>query len=91
MSAKLQAEVEESGRGKKAQAESARQVQQLELLLRELQEKLARLEGSRLGLEQDNLSLQSALETEKRERGLSSETITDLQGGKVNRDAVRCG
>ncbi|KAM9496363.1 rho-associated protein kinase 2b isoform 1-T2 [Clarias gariepinus] len=76
---KLQAEVEESGRVKKAQAEAARQAQQLELLLRELQERLAQLESSRVGLEQDNLSLQSALETEKRERSLSSETITELQ------------
>ncbi|XP_053338815.1 rho-associated protein kinase 2-like isoform X1 [Clarias gariepinus] len=76
---KLQAEVEESGRVKKAQAEAARQAQQLELLLRELQERLAQLEGSRVSLEQDNLSLQSALETEKRERSLSSETITELQ------------
>lgn len=82
MSSKLQAEVEESGRVKKAQAEAARQAQQLELLLRELQERLTQLEGSRLGLEQDNLSLQSALETEKRERSLSSETATDLQGDK---------
>lgn len=80
MSAKLQAEVEESGRVKKAQAEAARQAQQLELLLRELQERLVQLESSRLGLEQDNLSLQSALETEKRERSLSSENITELQG-----------
>ncbi|KAF5907784.1 rho-associated protein kinase 2-like isoform X2, partial [Clarias magur] len=76
---KLQAEVEESGRVKKAQAEAARQAKQLELLLRELQERLAQLESSRVGLEQDNLSLQSALETEKRERTLSSETITELQ------------
>lgn len=80
MSAKLQAEVEESGRVKKAQAEAVKQAQQLELSLRELQERLAQLESSRLTLEQDNLSLQSALETEKRERSLSSETITDLQG-----------
>lgn len=65
---------------KKAQAEAARQAQQLELLLRELQERLAQLESGRLGLEQDNLSLQSALETEKRERSLSSESINDLQG-----------
>ncbi|XP_053503069.1 rho-associated protein kinase 2 isoform X2 [Ictalurus furcatus] len=79
VSAKLQAEVEESGRVKKAQAEAARQAQQLELLLRELQERLVQLESSRLGLEQDNLSLQSALETEKRERSLSSENITELQ------------
>ncbi|KAF7694267.1 hypothetical protein HF521_008020 [Silurus meridionalis] len=79
VSAKLQAELEESGRVKKAQAEAARQAQQLELLLRELQERLAQLESSRVVLEQDNLSLQNALETEKRERSLSSENITDLQ------------
>lgn len=80
MSVKLLAEVEESGRVKKAQAEAARQAQQLELLLRELQERLAQLESSRHCLEQDNLSLQSALETEKRERSLGCETITDLHG-----------
>ncbi|GAA6081907.1 rho-associated protein kinase 2-like isoform X1, partial [Tachysurus ichikawai] len=79
VNAKLQAEVEESGRVKKAQTEAARQAQQLELLLRELQARLAQLESSRLGLEQHNISLQSALETEKREHSLSSETITDLQ------------
>lgn len=80
MSAKLQAEVEVSGRVKKAQAEAVRQAQQLELLLRELQERLTQLESSRLSLEQENLSLQSALDTEKRERSHSSETITELHG-----------
>ncbi|TSL47618.1 Rho-associated protein kinase 1 [Bagarius yarrelli] len=79
VSARLQTEVEESGRVKKAQAEAAKQAQQLELLLRELQEQLAQLESSRLSLEQGNFTLQSALEAEKRERSLSSETISDLQ------------
>ncbi|XP_056336865.1 rho-associated protein kinase 2-like isoform X4 [Danio aesculapii] len=80
VSAKLQAELEESERLKKAQTEAFRQSQQLELSLRELQERLAQLESSRLGLEQEKLNLQTSLELEKRERNVSSETITDLQG-----------
>lgn len=80
VSAKLQAELEESERLKKAQIEAFRQSQQLELSLRELQERLAQLENSRLVLEQDKLSLQTSLELEKRERNAGSETITDLQG-----------
>ncbi|XP_051501525.1 rho-associated protein kinase 2-like isoform X2 [Myxocyprinus asiaticus] len=79
VNAKLQAEVEESERLKKAQGEALRQTQQLEVSLRELQERLAQLESSRLGLEQDKLSLQTSLEVEKRERNLGSETINDLQ------------
>ncbi|XP_051951657.1 rho-associated protein kinase 2-like isoform X3 [Xyrauchen texanus] len=79
VNAKLQAEVDESERLKKAQGEALRQSQQLEISLRELQERLAKLESSRLGLEQDKLSLQTSLEVEKRERNLSSEIINDLQ------------
>uniref|UniRef100_A0A671QQL2 non-specific serine/threonine protein kinase n=1 Tax=Sinocyclocheilus anshuiensis TaxID=1608454 RepID=A0A671QQL2_9TELE len=80
LNAKHQAEVEESERLKKAQGEALRQSQQLEVSLRELQERLAQLESSRLGLEQERLSLQTSLEVEKRERSLGSETINDLQG-----------
>uniref|UniRef100_A0A8C1STN4 non-specific serine/threonine protein kinase n=1 Tax=Cyprinus carpio TaxID=7962 RepID=A0A8C1STN4_CYPCA len=80
MNAKLQAEVEESERLKKAQAEALRQSQQLDISLREHQERLAQLESSRQGLEQEKLSLQTSLEVEKRERSLGSETINDLQG-----------
>ncbi|XP_058610859.1 rho-associated protein kinase 2b isoform X2 [Onychostoma macrolepis] len=80
LNAKHQAEVEESERLKKAQGEALRQSQQLEVSLRELQERLAQLESSRLGLEQERLSLQTSLEVEKRERSLGSETINDLLG-----------
>uniref|UniRef100_A0A672P501 Rho-associated protein kinase n=1 Tax=Sinocyclocheilus grahami TaxID=75366 RepID=A0A672P501_SINGR len=80
LNAKHQAEVEESERLKKAQGEALRQSQQLEVSLRELQERLAQLESSRLGLEQERLSLQTSLEVEKRERSLGSETVNDLQG-----------
>ncbi|XP_062857963.1 rho-associated protein kinase 1-like isoform X2 [Trichomycterus rosablanca] len=79
VNAKLKSEVEESGRVRKAQAEAGSKAQQLELSLRELQQKLNQVESSRLNLEQDNLNLQSTIETERRERSLSSETITDLQ------------
>ncbi|XP_026088883.1 rho-associated protein kinase 2-like isoform X1 [Carassius auratus] len=80
VNAKLQAEVEESERLKKSQAEALRQSQQLDISLRELQERLAQLESNRQGLEQEKLSLQTSLEVEKRERCLGSETINDLQG-----------
>uniref|UniRef100_A0A8C1EZW3 non-specific serine/threonine protein kinase n=1 Tax=Cyprinus carpio carpio TaxID=630221 RepID=A0A8C1EZW3_CYPCA len=56
------------------------QSQQLDISLREHQERLAQLESSRQGLEQEKLSLQTSLEVEKRERSLGSETINDLQG-----------
>ncbi|KAG1963763.1 rho-associated protein kinase [Pimephales promelas] len=80
VNAKLQAEVEESERLKKAQSEVLRQSQQLEVSLKELQERLAQLESGRLSLEQEKLSLQTSLEEEKRERSLGSETINELQG-----------
>ncbi|XP_073712259.1 rho-associated protein kinase 2b isoform X5 [Misgurnus anguillicaudatus] len=80
VNAKLLAEVEESERLKKAQAEALRQSQQLEVSLKELQERLAQLENSRLGLEQEKQTLQTSLEVEKRERSLGCETINDLQG-----------
>ncbi|XP_077076160.1 rho-associated protein kinase 2-like isoform X2 [Siphateles boraxobius] len=80
VNAKLQAEVEESARLKKSQGEMLRQSQQLEVSLRELQERLAQLESGRLGLEQEKLSLQTSLQEEKRERSLGSETINELQG-----------
>lgn len=81
MNAKLQAEVEESERLKKAQGEVLRHSQQLEVSLKELQERLAHLESSRLCLEQEKQSLQTSLQEEKRERSLGSETISELQGG----------
>ncbi|XP_056619691.1 rho-associated protein kinase 2-like isoform X2 [Triplophysa dalaica] len=80
VNAKLKAEEEESDRRKKAQSEALKQSQQLEVSLRELQERLAQLESGRLSLEQEKLSLQTSLEVEKRERSVGSETINDLQG-----------
>ncbi|XP_051732135.1 rho-associated protein kinase 2-like isoform X2 [Ctenopharyngodon idella] len=80
VNAKLQAEVEESERLKKAQGEVLRHSQQLEVSLKELQERLAHLESSRLCLEQEKQSLQTSLQEEKRERSLGSETISELQG-----------
>ena len=38
------------------------------------------LENSKLTLERDNISLQAALDAEKREHTQGSETISDLQG-----------
>ncbi|KAI4880258.1 hypothetical protein NFI96_034127, partial [Prochilodus magdalenae] len=83
VNARLQAEVEESGRLKKAQGEAVKQAQQLELSLRELQERLTQLESSKQGLEQEKLSLQDALETEKRERKKpSTGSETGVWGGQ---------
>ncbi|XP_057208515.1 rho-associated protein kinase 2-like isoform X2 [Triplophysa rosa] len=80
VNAKLKAEEDESDRRKKAQSEALKQSQQLEVSLRELQERLAQLESGRLSLEQEKLALQTSLEVEKRERSVGSETINDLQG-----------
>ncbi|KAG5276673.1 hypothetical protein AALO_G00108410 [Alosa alosa] len=80
VSALLQEEQEASGRLRKAQAEAARQAQQLEVSLRELQGRLGLMEGARAGLEADKLALQGALDTEKAERSRASQALTDLQG-----------
>ncbi|KAK1805509.1 hypothetical protein P4O66_019808, partial [Electrophorus voltai] len=85
VTARLQAEVEEAGRLRKAQGEAARQAQQLEVSLQELREQNTRLEGSRLALEQDSLRLQNSLEAERRDRSLGSDTIADLQGEGARR------
>lgn len=49
--------------------------------MRELQDKCCLLERSKLSLEKECISLQAALETERREHSQGSETITDLMGG----------
>uniref|UniRef100_A0A8C1K3F9 Rho-associated protein kinase 2 n=1 Tax=Cyprinus carpio TaxID=7962 RepID=A0A8C1K3F9_CYPCA len=64
---------------RKAQTESSKQLQQLEAHVRELQDKCCMLENSKLTLERDNISLQAALDSEKREHTQGSETISDLQ------------
>ncbi|KAK3573565.1 hypothetical protein QTP86_027853 [Hemibagrus guttatus] len=75
----LRAESEAAARLRKSQTEGSKQVQQLETHLRELQDKCCLLESSKLTLEKDFISLQAALDTEKREHTQRSETISDLQ------------
>ncbi|XP_026079629.1 rho-associated protein kinase 2-like isoform X1 [Carassius auratus] len=75
----LRAETDAAARLRKTQTESSKQLQQLEAHVRELQDKCCMLENSKLTLERDNISLQAALDTEKREQTQGSETISDLQ------------
>lgn len=49
--------------------------------MRELQDKCCLLERGKLSLEKECISLQAALETERREHSQGSETISDLMGG----------
>lgn len=76
----LRAETEAATRLRKTQTESSKQLQQLEANVRELQDKCCLLERSKLSLEKECISLQAALETERREHSQGSETITDLMG-----------
>uniref|UniRef100_A0A665W4K4 non-specific serine/threonine protein kinase n=1 Tax=Echeneis naucrates TaxID=173247 RepID=A0A665W4K4_ECHNA len=76
----LRAESEAATRLRKAQTESSKQLQQLEANVRELQDKCCLLERSKLSLEKECISLQAALETERREHSQGSETISDLMG-----------
>ncbi|XP_029114113.1 rho-associated protein kinase 2 isoform X2 [Scleropages formosus] len=76
----LRAETDAAARLRKTQAEMNKQIQQLESNGRELQDKCCLLENSKMKLEKDFMSLQSALESEKRDRSQGSETISDLQG-----------
>ncbi len=76
----LRAESDAAARLRKTQTESSKQLQQLDAHVRELQDKCCMLENSKLSLERENISLQAALDTEKREQTQGSETISDLQG-----------
>ena len=76
----LRAESEAATRLRKAQTESSKQLQQLEANVRELQDKCCLLERSKLSLEKECISLQAALEAERREHSQGSETISDLMG-----------
>ncbi|XP_054652802.1 rho-associated protein kinase 2 isoform X3 [Dunckerocampus dactyliophorus] len=76
----LRAESESATRLRKAQTENSKQLQQLEVNVRELQDKCCLLERSKLSLEKECISLQAALETERREHSQGSETISDLMG-----------
>lgn len=88
----LRAESDAAARLRKSQTESSKQLQQLETHVRELQDKCCLLESSKLTLEKDFISLQAALDTEKREHTQRSETISDLQGetGACARVCFKC-
>ncbi|KFQ90193.1 Rho-associated protein kinase 2, partial [Phoenicopterus ruber ruber] len=76
----LRSESDTAARLRKNQTESTKQIQQLEANNRELQDKNCLLENAKLKLEKDFLNLQSALESERRDRSHGSEIISDLQG-----------
>ncbi|XP_038607691.1 rho-associated protein kinase 2 [Tachyglossus aculeatus] len=76
----LRTESDTAARLRKNQTESSKQIQQLEVNNRELQDKNCLLENAKLKLEKDFINLQSALESEKRDRTHGSEMISDLQG-----------
>ncbi|KAG7281263.1 hypothetical protein CRUP_019788 [Coryphaenoides rupestris] len=78
--ASLRAEAEAALRLRKAQTEASKQLQQLEVHGRELQDKCCLLERGKLSLEKECVGLQAALEAERREHSQGSETITDLLG-----------
>nr|XP_032648232.1 rho-associated protein kinase 2 isoform X4 [Chelonoidis abingdonii] len=76
----LRTESDTAARLRKNQTESTKQIQQLEANNRELQDKNCMLENAKLKLEKDFINLQSALESERRDRNHGSEIISDLQG-----------
>ncbi|KAL8172874.1 UNVERIFIED_CONTAM: Rho-associated protein kinase 2 [Gekko kuhli] len=76
----LRTESDTAARFRKNQTESTKQIQQLEATNRDLQDKNCALENAKLKLEKDFLNLQSALESERRDRTNGSEIISDLQG-----------
>ncbi|XP_053192423.1 rho-associated protein kinase 2-like isoform X2 [Scomber japonicus] len=76
----LQAEQEATARLKKSQTEALKQAQSLEATLKEMQEKCNQLENSKMELEKQLMGLQAELETERRDRNIRTETISDLQG-----------
>ncbi|NXI72298.1 ROCK2 kinase, partial [Anseranas semipalmata] len=76
----LRSESDTAARLRKNQTENTKQIQQLEANNRELQDKNCLLENAKLKLEKDFLNLQSALESERRDRSHGSEIISDLQG-----------
>ncbi|XP_057197281.1 rho-associated protein kinase 2 isoform X4 [Triplophysa rosa] len=75
----LRAESDAAARLRKTQTENSKQLQQMEAHVRELQDKYCMLENSKLTLERENITLQAALDAEKREQSQGSETIFDLQ------------
>ncbi|XP_044144460.1 rho-associated protein kinase 2-like [Bufo gargarizans] len=88
----LRTESDTAARLRKTQNEMSKQIQQLETNNRELQDKTCMLENAKLKLEKDYINLQSALESEKRDRTQGSEIISDLQGRiSVLEDDVKKG
>ncbi|CAL8315604.1 unnamed protein product [Lota lota] len=79
-SAVLQAEQEAAERGRRGQAEAQKQALALEVSLREMQGKCARLEQGEVELEKRLRDLQAELEAERRERSLGAQSIAELQG-----------
>jgi len=80
----LRTESDTAARLKKNQTESTKQIQQLEANNRDLQDKICALGNTKLRLEKEFLNLQSALESERRDRTHGSEIIHDLQGRVFN-------
>ncbi|ELK13982.1 Rho-associated protein kinase 2 [Pteropus alecto] len=76
----LRTESDTAARLRKTQAESSKQIQQLESNNRDLQDKNCLLETAKLKLEKEFINLQSVLESERRDRTHGSEIISDLQG-----------
>ncbi|KAM8952508.1 rho-associated protein kinase 2 isoform 2-T2 [Pelodytes ibericus] len=76
----LRTESDTAARLRKTQTETSKQIQQLEANNREMQDKTCMLENAKLKLEKDLINLQSALESERRDRSHGSEMISDLQG-----------
>uniref|UniRef100_A0A8C0LR37 Rho-associated protein kinase 2 n=1 Tax=Canis lupus dingo TaxID=286419 RepID=A0A8C0LR37_CANLU len=76
----LRTESDTTARLRKTQAESSKQIQQLESNNRDLQDKNCLLETAKLKLEKEFMNLQSVLESERRDRTHGSEIINDLQG-----------
>ncbi|KAM4693597.1 rho-associated protein kinase 2 isoform 2-T3 [Discoglossus pictus] len=76
----LRTESDTAARLRKTQTEMSKQIQQLETNNRELQDKNCMMENAKLKLEKDFINLQSALESERRDKTQGSEIISDLQG-----------
>ncbi|XP_053565652.1 rho-associated protein kinase 2 isoform X2 [Bombina bombina] len=76
----LRTESDTAARLRKNQTEMSKQIQQLETNNRELQDKTCMLENAKLKVEKDFINLQSALESERRDKTHGSEIISDLQG-----------
>uniref|UniRef100_H3B2B3 Rho-associated protein kinase 1 n=1 Tax=Latimeria chalumnae TaxID=7897 RepID=H3B2B3_LATCH len=75
----LRSESDTAARLRKSQTEMTKSMSQLETVNRDLQERSRTLENTKAQLEKDNLQLQMALDSERRDRSHGSEMIGDLQ------------